>query len=55
MTEEVIQDGKEIKRQIKVDPKELIMKIVFIIAAVVFNAAVVTICVFIFAQAFPAI
>ena len=55
MTEEVIQDGKEIKRQIKVDPKELIMKIVFIIAAVVFIAAVVTICVFIFAQAFPAI
>ena len=27
MTEEVLQDGKEIKRQIKVDPKELIMKI----------------------------
>lgn len=55
MTEEVLQDGKEIKRQIKVDPKELIMKIVFIIAAVVFIAAVVTICVFIFVQAIPAL
>lgn len=55
MTEEVMQNGNAIKRQIKIDPKELIMKIVFIIAAVVFIAAVVTICVFIFAQAFPAI
>lgn len=55
MTEEVLQDGKEIKRQIKVDPKELVMKIVFIIAAVVFIAAVVTICVFIFVQAVPAL
>ena len=55
MTEEVLQDGKEIKRQIKVDPKELIMKIVFIIAAAVFIAAVVTICVFIFVQAVPAL
>lgn len=31
------------------------MRIVFIISAVVFVAAVATICVFIFAQAFPAI
>ena len=55
MTEEVLEEGKEVKRQIKIDPKELIMKIVFIIAAAVFIAAVITICVFIFVQAFPAL
>ena len=55
MTEEVLEECKEVKRQIKIDPKELIMKIVFIIAAAVFIAAVITICVFIFVQAFPAL
>ena len=55
MTEEVLEEGKEVKRQIKIAPKELIMKIVFIIAAAVFIAAVITICVFIFVQAFPAL
>ena len=55
MTEEVLEEGKEVKRQIKIDPKELTMKIVFIIAAAVFIAAVITICVFIFVQAFPAL
>ncbi len=55
MTEETMQGEQAVKRQIKVDPKELSMKIVFIIAAVVFIAAVVIICVFIFVQAFPAL
>lgn len=55
MSEEVLEKGREIKRQVRIDPKEFIMKIVFIVAAVIFVAAVVTICVFIFAQAFPAL
>ena len=36
-------------------PKEVIMKVVFIVAAAVFILAVITICVFIFVQAFPAL
>ena len=55
MSEEVLEKGREIKRQARIDPKEFIMKIVFIVVAVIFVAAVVTICVFIFAQAFPAL
>lgn len=55
MTEKVATDGVEIKRKEKIDLKELFMKLVFIVAAVVFIAAVAVICVFIFAQAFPAI
>ena len=54
MTEQVLEE-KAVRRAVKIDVKELLMKIVFIIAAIVFIAAVVTICVFIFAQAFPAI
>ena len=48
-----VSDG--IRRKSKADLKELVMRAVFIVAAVVFIAAVLTICVFIFAQAFPAI
>ncbi len=55
MTEEVMQEERAVRRQARVDPKELIMKIVFIVAAIVFIVAVVTICVFIFAQAVPAL
>ena len=51
--EQTVQEG--VKRAVKIQWKETIMRIVFIISAVVFVAAVATICVFIFAQAFPAI
>ena len=51
--EQTLQEG--VKRAVKIQWKETIMRIVFIISAVVFVAAVATICVFIFAQAFPAI
>lgn len=50
-----MQPGEAVKRRERLDPKELIMKIVFIIAAIIFIVAVVTICVFIFVQAVPAI
>ena len=51
--EQTLQEG--VKRAVKIQWKETIMRIVFIISAVVFVAAVATICVFIFAQAFPAL
>lgn len=49
MTEEIV------RKQVKADWKELAMKVVFIVAAAVFIAAVVTICVFIFVQSVPAL
>lgn len=55
MTQETVVEGAAVHKAAKIDVKELIMKIVFIIAAAIFVAAVFTICVFIFVQAFPAI
>ena len=57
MTEKTITQNGEavIRRNKKTDLKELLMKIVFIIAAVCFIAAVLIICLFIFMQAVPAI
>lgn len=57
MTETTITQNGEavIRRNKKTDLKELLMKIVFIIAAVCFIAAVLIICLFIFMQAVPAI
>lgn len=57
MTETTITQNGEavIRRNKKTDIKELLMKIVFIIAAVCFIAAVLIICLFIFMQAVPAI
>lgn len=56
MAEQIIlEEEKEIKKTVKADIKEWIMKVVFVFAAVIFILAVLTICVFIFAQAFPAI
>ena len=43
-----------LRARAKIDVKELVMKIVFIIAAVIFILAVAFICIFIFVQAFPA-
>ncbi len=54
MTEEVLEE-KGVGRQSRIVPKEVIMKVVFIVAAAVFILAVITICVFIFVQAFPAL
>lgn len=56
MEEEVVSGGAAVlSKKEKVNLKEVVMKIVFIIAAVIFIVAVLTICVFVFAQAFPAI
>lgn len=52
---EITNSGESVLRaKVKMDVKELVMKIVFIIAAVIFILAVAFICIFIFAQAFPA-
>ena len=55
MAEKVVSGAEALKRRQKADVKELLMKIIFIIAAVAFIAAVAVICIFIFAQAYPAI
>ena len=54
MTEEAAQ-GAVLTKKTKIEWKELAMKIVFIIAAVIFVAAVLTICLFIFWQSVPAV
>ena len=46
--------AEAIQKKVRTDPKELIMKVVFVISAVVFIAAVLTICLFIFVRAYPA-
>ena len=46
--------AEAIQKKVRTDPKELIMKVMFVISAVVFIAAVLTICLFIFVRAYPA-
>lgn len=55
MTEQTMQAAAAVKKRTKIAWKELVMKLVFILAAVLFVAAVLTICLFIFAQAVPAV
>ena len=48
MTEQTMQAAAAVKKRTKIAWKELLMKLVFILAAILFVAAVLTICVFIF-------